>query len=97
MVIWVQCGKSPQQNRLKFSQNAYLTKTKGFSKCGVDLVSRPNTFLKGRGVTGDRCHLTELFTVLIFWIYFGIGATIHTHLEFQCLPYKGFSLNLPLV
>ena len=50
MVILIQCGKSPKQKWLKFSQNAYLANTKGFSKNGVGLVSGPNIFLRGRGM-----------------------------------------------
>ena len=45
MVILVQCGKSPIKKWLKFSQNGYLAKAKGFLKCGVILILGPNKIL----------------------------------------------------
>ena len=58
MVILDQCGKSPQRKWLKFSQNAYLANTKGFSKYGVGLVSGLNNFVRA-GVQ----YLNPLFCV----------------------------------
>ena len=37
MVILDQCGKSPQQKLLRFSQNAYFANTKGFSNMVLGL------------------------------------------------------------
>ena len=50
MVILVQCAKSSQW--LKFSQNAYLANTQGFSKYGVGLFS--DFFWVKALVTGER-------------------------------------------
>ena len=50
-----QCGKSPQQKWVKFSQNAYLTNTKGFSKYGVRLVLALNNIFR-EGVSWCCCY-----------------------------------------
>ena len=47
MVVLVQCAKSSHQKWLKFSQNAYLPNTKGFSKHGFGLVLGLKIFFGG--------------------------------------------------
>ena len=68
MVILDQCGKSPQQKLLKFSQNAYLTNTKGFSKHGVGLVSGLNNIFRA-GVYGVSC-------LYIYWAWSQAAAAV---------------------
>ena len=46
MVILDQCGKSPQQKWLKFSQNAYLANTKRILEYGIGLVLGLNNFFR---------------------------------------------------
>ena len=50
-------------------------------------------------VTGDRGQVTFEKLVLVFffkkiiWIVFGIGATIHTRRETECLPHVGLDVK----
>ena len=46
-------------------------------------------------VTFDTWRVTIFFFFLSTYVRFGIGATIRTRREIQCLPFAGFSSNRP--